>query len=405
MKEFLHQGWDLLSNSILITGLVLIMMLMIEYFNVFSHGKWFSRLRGSKFKQILVATCLGMIPGCIGGFATVSLYTHKLVSFGALVSMMIASSGDEAFVMMAIIPEKALLIFGILFILAIIVGVLTDYIFKKRETDTGHNCCDEDIEYHSHNSDCETPSIFKASSYAPMRHPSAKRLIIMTCIALFICAVVCGIFTCGHDHGSGADNHHHSGETVEQMWHECQDECCTEALLAHELHDHDNAGNHEGFRFNILDEQWINVLFALLSIVTLFFTATAKEHFIEDHIWHHLIKHHALSIFLWTFGTLAICQIGLQFLDINRWISDNMLIVLIFAILIGIIPESGPHIIFITLFAQGIIPFYVLLVNSIVQDGHSTLPLLAHNKIDFLAAKGINVAVGIITGGICYIFL
>ena len=82
-----------------------------------------------------------------------------------------------------------------------------------------------------------------------------------------------------------------------------------------------------------------------------------------------------------------------------------MLIVLIFAILIGIIPESGPHIIFITLFAQGIIPFYVLLVNSIVQDGHSTLPLLAHNKMDFLAAKGINVAVGIITGGICYIFL
>ena len=401
MKEFLHEGWDVLSNSILITGLVLIMMLMIEYFNVFSHGKWFSKLQGSKFKQILVATCLGMIPGCIGGFATVSLYTHKLVSFGALVAMMIASSGDEAFVLMAIIPGKALLIFGILFLLAIIVGTLTDYIFKRREPSTGHNCCNENIEYHSHNSDCETPSIFKASSYSPMKHPSAKRLVIMICIALFIGAVIGGIFTCGGDnHGVGSHNHYHAEEGVEEVWHECTDGCCH-----HEFHNHDSGHVHSGFRFNILDEQWINVLFALLSIVTLFFTATAKDHFIEDHIWHHLIKHHALSIFLWTFGTLIVCQIGLQYLDITKWISDNMLIVLIFAILIGIIPESGPHIIFITLFAQGAIPFYVLLVNSIVQDGHSTLPLLAHNKMDFLMAKGINVAVGAIVGIACYIVL
>jgi len=399
MKELLHQSWDVLSNSILITGLVLIMMLMIEYFNVFSHGKWLSKLQGSKFRQVLVATTLGMIPGCIGGFATVSLYTHKLVSFGALVAMMIASSGDEAFVLLAMMPGKALIIFGILFVLAIIVGTLTDYIYRKREYGMGHNCCNEEIEYHSHNSNCETPSIFKASSYAPMRHPSVKRLVIMTCIALFIGAVIGGIFTCGgHSHGAESHNHLYAGESIEEVWHECTDECCH-----HEFHENDNSANHGVFRFNLLDEQWINVLFALLSIVTLFFTATAKEHFINDHIWNHLIKHHALSIFLWTFGTLAICSIGLQYLDITRWISDNMLIVLIFAILIGIIPESGPHIIFITLFAQGAIPFYILLVNSIVQDGHSTLPLLAHNKMDFLVAKGINVVVGSVIGLVCYL--
>ncbi len=401
MKELLHQSWDVLSNSILITGLVLIMMLMIEYFNVFSHGKWLSKLQGSKFRQVLVATTLGMIPGCIGGFATVSLYTHKLVSFGALVAMMIASSGDEAFVLLAMMPGKALLIFGILFLLAIIVGILTDYIYRKREYGMGQHCCNEEIEYHSHNSNCETPSIFKASSYAPMRHPSVKRLVIMICIALFIGAVIGGIFTCGgHSHGAESHNHLHAGESIEEVWHECTEECCH-----HEFHDNDNSASHGVFRFNLLDEQWINVLFALLSIVTLFFTATAKEHFINDHIWDHLIKHHALSIFLWTFGTLAICSIGLQYLDITRWISDNMLIVLIFAILIGIIPESGPHIIFITLFAQGAIPFYILLVNSIVQDGHSTLPLLAHNKMDFLIAKGINVVVGVVIGGVCYLFL
>ena len=114
-----HLAFDVLKNSILITGLVLIMMLMIEYFNIHSHGKWFARIKDSKIKQIFLGSLLGLVPGCIGGFATVSLYTHRLLSLGALVAMMISSSGDEAFVIMAMIPKEGLILFGILFIIAI----------------------------------------------------------------------------------------------------------------------------------------------------------------------------------------------------------------------------------------------------------------------------------------------
>ena len=74
------------------------------------------------------------------------------------------------------------------------------------------------------------------------------------------------------------------------------------------------------------------------------------------------------------------------------------------AVAIGIIPESGPHLIFITLYAQGVLPFYVLIVNSIVQDGHTTLPLLAESKASFLKAKLINMAVGLIVGIGCWLF-
>ena len=49
-----HLFIDVLRNSILITGLVLIMMLMIEYFNIHSHGKWFRRIQDSKIKQIFL---------------------------------------------------------------------------------------------------------------------------------------------------------------------------------------------------------------------------------------------------------------------------------------------------------------------------------------------------------------
>ena len=112
-----------------------------------------------------------------------------------------------------------------------------------------------------------------------------------------------------------------------------------------------------------------------------------------------------VSIFLWTFGTLLVCNIGMQYLDIEHWISNNMLLVILLAVAIGVIPESGPHLIFVTLFAQGVLPFYVLLVNSIVQDGHSALPLLAESKMSFVKAKLINIAVGLIVGFACLILL
>ncbi|MBQ9529461.1 MAG: hypothetical protein IJR73_03790 [Bacteroidales bacterium] len=48
----------------------------------------------SRFGQVVLGGLLGVLPGCIGVFACVSLYGHGMLSFGALVAMMIASSGD-----------------------------------------------------------------------------------------------------------------------------------------------------------------------------------------------------------------------------------------------------------------------------------------------------------------------
>ena len=89
----LHLLTDTLRNSVLITGIVIIMMMMIESFNIESHGRLFSKVKGSSLRQVILASVLGSIPGCIGGFATVSLYSRRLLSFGALTAMMIASSG------------------------------------------------------------------------------------------------------------------------------------------------------------------------------------------------------------------------------------------------------------------------------------------------------------------------
>jgi hypothetical protein len=71
---------------------------------------------------------------------------------------------------------------------------------------------------------------------------------------------------------------------------------------------------------------------------------------------------------------------------------------LVLALLIGIIPQSGPHIIFVTLFASGAIPFSVLMANSIVQDGHGAIPLLAESPRSFITMKAIKLGIGIIAG-------
>ena len=102
---------------------------------------------------------------------------------------------------------------------------------------------------------------------------------------------------------------------------------------------------------------------------------------------------------------LLVLGIALQYIDISRWISDNTALMIVLATLIGIIPESGPHLIFVTLFAAGVVPFPVLLASSISQDGHASIPLLAESKKSFLWAKIINCIVALLAGFACMLLM
>ena len=146
----------------------------------------------------------------------------------------------------------------------------------------------------------------------------------------------------------------------------------------------------------------MNILFAIISLLVVYFIATTSEHIIKEHLWDHIIRKHFLSIFLWTFGALLLIEIGLHYFDIESWISTNILWMILFAVLVGIIPESGPHMLFVTLFASGVVPFSVLLASSISQDGHASLPLLAESKKSFVIAKVINALVAALCGYVCY---
>lgn len=424
---------EALKNSVLITGLVMIMMLLIEYINIHSHGKSFEKLKKSPKKQVLLAALLGLVPGCIGGFAVVSLFTHKLLSFGALVAMMIASSGDEAFILMALIPKTAIILFIILFVIGVTVGIVVDKFYKKDVApfEPEHyalhdNCCSE-------KQVTNTP-IFGAKIRDNFKKISRERLLIMGGIAIFILAVVAGILEHDHNHGvadshtttdSQIVTHSHTNEDAhlsELQSTEAEKKSCIQDELAENTsvsqtdsehkhdenctdHNHNEAiDSHNHGSFDILNERWLNLIFAGVSLLTLLLTAKANEHFIKEHIWNHVVKKHLKSIFLWTLGVLMVIHFGMQFLHIDEWIAQNIFIMILLAVLIGIIPESGPHMVFITLFAGGFIPFSVLLASSIVQDGHTALPLLAESKSSFVKSKAINVVVGLTVGVLLHLF-
>mgnify|MGYP002508881646 CR=1 FL=1 len=88
----------------------------------------------------------------------------------------------------------------------------------------------------------------------------------------------------------------------------------------------------------------------------------------------------------------------------ERVVEENVFVVILIAALVGMIPESGPHMIFITLFAGGYVPFSVLLASSISQDGHTALPLLASDKQNFLRTKLVNALVAVVCGGVLMLF-
>ena len=259
---------EILKEALVITAVVSLMMVLIEAAKIRTDGRVFTWLRRTRVGQIVISALLGAIPGCIGGYVSVSMYSRGLFSFGALLAMMVATTGDEAFVMLAQYPKTALLLTGGLLLFGILVGLVADALHGGRD----------------------------------------------------------------------------AGEQYVERF--------------------------EG-RPDLAEE----------------------EHGAQENFWHralHVLKHHLPKIFLWTFGTMLVLTVAGQFVDIESWVGRNTAWMVLIAALIGLIPQSGPHMVFVTLFAAGAIPLPVLLASCISQEGHAGLPLLAESRKSFLAAKTIK---------------
>jgi hypothetical protein len=329
---------ELVKTALMITGFVLAMMLIIEYLNVLTAGQWQERLAEHVWGQYVLAGLLGVLPGCLGAFTAVAMYTHGVLTLGAVVTAMIASSGDEAFVMLALIPRQALLLMGIVFGTGLSVGILVDLVTERQKTRRPAPC----LELHGENR-CGCFRLEEIS--AQWKNCSPVRGTLTVALGLFLAGIL-------------------TGQLGPSGWN------------------------------------WIRVTMAVVTGAAIFIVATVPDHFIEEHLWRHVAVKHAPQIFLWTLGALIAMHLLTNVFHLGPAIRSGRWAVLLVACLVGLIPESGPNLIFVTLFSQGLIPFGVLVANSIVQDGHGMLPMLAHSRREFLLIKSIAFAAALTFGSV-----
>lgn len=256
---------EVLGVSLKITFLVAVLMVLIEWVQL-RHEKGIEKfLTKSERNQIVGSSFLGALPGCIDAFLVVSLYSHRLVGFGALVAVMLATFGDEAFFVLTMAPQAALPLFGA----SIIFGIFGGFLAQR------------------------------LSRNLPLEPKGCKI----------------------------------------------------------EIHKHEKNNGLLG------------------------------KHFWKEHVWRHIIKKHLSRLFLWLFFSILVLQILTENLALESILPQNALLLMVLAAVVGLIPQSGPHIIFITLFSQGLIPFSVLLVSSLSQEGHGLLPLLSCSVRDAIILK------------------
>ncbi len=334
LTEFIHT----FKHALVITGFVFTMMLAIEYINVQTKGLWQKAVSRNKFKQYFFSAFLGAVPGCLGAFTAVGMFTHGMLSLGAIVTTMIATSGDEAFVMLALFPEKAVILTIIIFAVGMLAGWLTDKLIKPEKFNLKLN--KPGFVVHQ-NEKCVCFN--RKKLIKQLKKPSVYRIVLFILLVVLIAGILTGILA----------------ET---------------------------------------SKEWVKITVLLAAGFSLFIVLSVPDHFLKEHLWQHVVKVHLPKIFLWTFGTLLFFALLMNYIDIKSLITSNMFVVLLIAVLVGIIPESGPHLIFVTLFASGSIPFSILLASSIAQDGHGMLPMLAESKRGFVAVKTINIFVALIVG-------
>ncbi|MDR1761915.1 MAG: putative manganese transporter [Bacteroidales bacterium] len=353
---------DILKNSLSITFFVLAMMVVIEFVNVRTAGKFSAVLQKSGKVQILVCALLGLLPGCLGAYTVVTFYTHNLVSFGALLAAFIAAMGDEAFILFSLSPRTGVFIAGILFVLAVVCGLLCNAIVKKHKgklPDITH------FEIHEH--DYEIPNRW-ASIRANIQHISLLRAWLLVVLAGVI--ILAAFNQIGHSHDF------------------------IDAFSLHEVSREQHALHNEH------GVNWFALVYVGIALFLAYIVCVVSEHFLRHHVWEHSIKKHFLKIFVWTTILLLAVFVLNSHFSLQNFIEKHSVYLLVVAILIGLIPESGPHVIFISLYLSGVIPVGILLANFIVQEGHAALPLFAESKKTFFLIKAIKCCIALVVGGV-----
>jgi hypothetical protein len=270
--------------------------------------------------QPAIAAALGALPGCGGAIIVVTQFTRGQASFGALVSVLVATMGDAAFLLIARDPDAAFLIIAVSLVAGTASGWLVDRLHR--------------------------PGFMQAEreglAAAIIAPPALERLpgwVVSLWLALLAPGLVLGILAAlqlDPDALIGIDGFSH--------WFGFGAAALTVALWALPGSDHGEiaaCGTAIRTRTRILADT---------SFVTAWVTAAF--------LGYELVVH-ALGA------------------DVSVLFGSWLMVMPLVAIFVGFIPGCGPQIVVTTLYLTGSLPFSALIATAISTDGDALFPAIA----------------------------
>lgn len=376
-------------------------LLLFGFINYKRQGKFVQSLENSKKWQPVFGSLLGLTPGCGGAIFVMPLYLKGTVSFGTVVATLIATMGDSAFVLISTLPKQYLLVS----LISIVVAIITGYIVDKLNIDKKFIQRKQKL-------------INKLEETKKQHNALEKELVSKGLHQSCMCHI-------GHNEGDNIDILlHHNQQKQETKWvHAFTHQYAYKAfwILA-------SIGLVLGilllFQININTSLKIPHLGLIIGIAGTLFSAvymiinkklvkndTHEEEESKIFSLKETLIHSAEDtafVNTWVFVAyviyeLVVFAVGGE-LIVREWMTSAGVISVIIGAAVGLIPGCGPQIIFVSLYAQGMLPFAALLANALSQDGDALFPLLAIDKKSSLIATVITTVPALIVGLMVYLF-
>lgn len=83
---------NILKHALMITFFVFVMMLLVDFITIITERRVSDIMQSGRWRPYTLASFFESAPGCLGAFMKVTLYVHGMISFGAIVGGMIATS-------------------------------------------------------------------------------------------------------------------------------------------------------------------------------------------------------------------------------------------------------------------------------------------------------------------------
>ena len=295
----------------------------------------FSRvIKSTPTTELLFAAFLGALPGCGGAIVVMTQFTKGKISFGAVVTVLTATMGDAAFLLLAQKPLDGLLVMGISSIAGISSGFIVNKIhaadFMRPKNDTPKHISED------------TNSQPTSSRISIML---VEKLSLSFWKILLIPAVFLGVLASFQ-------------MNIDQ---ELSLPPGTSTLF----------GAIAGFTAILL---W-----SLSSTGDSYEKITSEESKTSQTGWMSKVAMDTQFVTSWVVAAFLVYEIstywfGIDFAtSIQGWGS----LVVLFTVLIGFLPGCGPQILVTSLYLQGSIPFSAQLSNAISNDGDALFPAIA----------------------------